>query len=77
MMVKLNMSVEESIQQYKILSEEIFSEPRPLLKRLFGSDWSMYSGEKLKAAVESLLRSRRQPVALMMQSGLDGAEMTG
>jgi hypothetical protein len=77
MLVKLDMSVDECIQQYKILSRQIFSEQRPILKRIFGSDWSKYSGDRLQKAVEGLLKSRDQPIDLMMRSGLRKNIMRG
>jgi len=61
MMVKLNMSLDECIEQYKVLSADIFSKRRPILKRIFGSDWSKFSGKRLQKAVEKLLASRGEP----------------
>ncbi len=58
MMVKMDMSLDECIRQYKELSQYIFSKQRPLLKRIFGSDWSKFSGKRLQTAVEGLLRSK-------------------
>ncbi|OCT47443.1 hypothetical protein CLCR_03675 [Cladophialophora carrionii] len=77
MMVKLDMSIEECIQQYKELSRHVFSQSRPLLKRVFGSDWSKYSGKRLQEAVEKLLKSRDQPITLMMRSGRRQNSMRG
>ncbi|KAJ9611425.1 hypothetical protein H2200_004609 [Cladophialophora chaetospira] len=68
MMVKLDMSLDECIQQYKKLSRRVFSKRRSLVKRIFGSDWSKYSGNRLQKAVEDLLESRNHPVTLMMRS---------
>ncbi|KIW88909.1 uncharacterized protein Z519_10393 [Cladophialophora bantiana CBS 173.52] len=77
MMVKLDMSLDKCIQQYKKLSRDIFSKQRPLLKRIFGSDWSKYSGRRLEAAVEGLLKSSNQPVSLEMRSKTQQNTMRG
>ncbi|KAI1619666.1 acyl transferase/acyl hydrolase/lysophospholipase, partial [Exophiala viscosa] len=68
MMVKLNMSIDECIQQYKVLSSEIFAKERPALKRLFGSDWSKFSGEALSKAIEKLLASEGHAPDLKLRS---------
>lgn len=77
MLVKMDMSIDECMQQYKELSEVIFSKQRPLLKRIFGSDWSKYSGRRLQRAVEDLLKSRDHSMGLMMQSGRRKNTMKG
>ncbi|EXJ59673.1 hypothetical protein A1O7_03819 [Cladophialophora yegresii CBS 114405] len=71
------MSIEECIQQYKEPFWHVFLQSRPLLKRVFGSDWSKYSGKWLQEAVENLLRSRDQPITLMMRSGRRQNSMRG
>lgn len=68
MMVKLDMSIDECIQQYKVLSGEIFTKERPALVRLFGSDWSKFSGDAFKKAIEKLLASRGHPADLKLRS---------
>ncbi|KAK4942543.1 hypothetical protein LTR10_017672 [Elasticomyces elasticus] len=68
MMVKLDMSIDECIQQYKVLSSEIFAKERPALVRLFGSDWSKFSGEGLRKAIEKLLASKGYPPDLKLRS---------
>ena len=77
MMVNLDMSIDECIKQYKELSQTIFAKRRALLKRIFGSDWSKYSGDRLQMAVENLLESRNQPITLMMRSGAQQNKMRG
>jgi len=67
MLVKLNMSIDECIEQYKILSGRIFAKERPTLQRVFG-DWSKFSGRELEKAIENLLASRGQPYDLKMRS---------
>ncbi|KAK7961382.1 hypothetical protein LTR80_006337 [Exophiala xenobiotica] len=67
MLVKLNMSIDECIEQYKILSGRIFAKERPTLQRMFG-DWSKFSGRELQKAIENLLASRGQPYDLKMRS---------
>ncbi|OAP58833.1 hypothetical protein AYL99_06130 [Fonsecaea erecta] len=77
MMVKLDMSLDDCIEQYKTLSRDIFSKQRPLLKRVFGSDLSKYSGTRLETAVGELLKSSHQPVNLGMRSGTQQNVMRG
>ena len=77
MLVVLDMSVDECIEQYRVLSRQIFSEQRNIAKRVFGSDWSKYSGETLQKAVEDLLQLRKKPVNLMMRSGVQKNIMLG
>jgi hypothetical protein len=67
MLVKLNMSIDECIEQYKILSGRIFAKERPTLQRMFG-DWSKFSGRELEKAIENLLASRGQPYDLKLRS---------
>ncbi|KAJ9616112.1 hypothetical protein H2204_014056 [Knufia peltigerae] len=67
MLVKLNMSIDECIEQYKILSGRIFAKERPTIKRVFG-DWSKFSGRELQKSIESLLASRGHPPDLKMRS---------
>lgn len=76
-MVKLNMSLDECIEQYKILSADIFSKQRPILKRIFGSDWSKFSGKRLQKAIEKLLASRRQPHDLKLRGSSQPNGMQG
>ena len=76
MMVKLDMTVDQCIEQYKILSEEIFSKQRSLLKRVFG-DWSKFLGEELQKAVEDLLSSVGQEHALKLRSKTQQNNMRG
>ncbi|KAJ9613414.1 hypothetical protein H2200_003356 [Cladophialophora chaetospira] len=62
MLVNLNLSVDDCIKQYKVLSRQIFEKKRPLHKRLFGTqtdcgwDHSKYSGKKLRKFIVSLLQ---------------------
>ncbi|KIX07610.1 uncharacterized protein Z518_02263 [Rhinocladiella mackenziei CBS 650.93] len=77
MLVKLDMSLEECIEQYKVLSGEIFSKERPLLKRIFGDDWSKFSGKRLQRAVEKLLSSRGQPHDLKLRCSTQKISVQG
>ncbi|KIX92305.1 uncharacterized protein Z520_12051 [Fonsecaea multimorphosa CBS 102226] len=77
MMAKLDMSLDECIEQYKKLSRDIFAKQRPILKRVFGSDLSKYSGKRLETAVEDLLKSSNQPVDLEMRSATQQNNMRG
>ncbi len=77
MMVKLNMSLEECIHQYKILSADIFTKRRPVVKRIFGSDWSKFSSKNLQSAVEKLLASKGYPHDLKLRSSPQHNSMKG
>ncbi|EXJ85852.1 hypothetical protein A1O1_06221 [Capronia coronata CBS 617.96] len=77
MLVKLDMTVDECIRQYKVLSGEIFSKYRSLLRRVFGSDWSKFSGNRLQGAVEKLLISRGHPHDLKLRGSVQRNQMHG
>lgn len=77
MLVKLDMTLDECIRQYKVLSWEIFSKYRSLLRRIFGSDFSKFSGSRLQRAVEKLLSSRGHPHDLKLRGSVQRNQMHG
>ncbi|KAL2437480.1 hypothetical protein ABEF95_008185 [Exophiala dermatitidis] len=77
MLVNLDMTLDECIQQYKVLSGEIFSKYRSVLRRVFGSNLSKFSGRRLQGAVEKLLISRGRPLDLKLRSGVQRNQMHG
>ncbi|EXJ85112.1 hypothetical protein A1O3_05787 [Capronia epimyces CBS 606.96] len=77
MLVKLDMTLEECIRQYKVLSGDIFSKYRCLVRRVFGSDWSKFSGMRLQRAVEKLLASRGHPLDMKLRGSVQHNQMHG
>ena len=58
MMVKLGMSVDECIEQYEILSREVFGKPHLIGKRTGGFGTTKYSGRRLRELVVALIKKR-------------------
>jgi hypothetical protein len=56
MMVKLNMTVQECIKQYKELSKQIFGKPHWLGKRTMGFGTSKYSGTRLRKFIVNVMK---------------------
>jgi hypothetical protein len=77
MLVKLNMSVNECLEQYQSLSKQIFRKERPLWRRIFGSDISKYSAAQLQTAVEGLLSRKGLSVELSLRCSPQENRMQG
>ena len=56
MMVKLNMTVQECIKQYKELSQQIFGKPHWLGKRTMGFGTTKYSGTRLRKFIVNVMK---------------------
>jgi hypothetical protein len=59
MMVKLNMTVQECIKQYKGLSKQIFGKPHWLGKRTMGFGTTKYSGARLRKFVVNVMKQSK------------------
>ena len=58
MLVKLGMTVDECIEQYKTLSEQIFGRKRSWTERISSRDYSKYSGDALRQFVVNLMQNQ-------------------
>lgn len=67
MIFKLEMSLDECLEQYQTLSKQIFAKQRSLFRRIFGSDISKYSAQRLQTAIEGLLARRGYRSDLSLQ----------
>ncbi|KEF62566.1 uncharacterized protein A1O9_00539, partial [Exophiala aquamarina CBS 119918] len=77
MLVKLDMTINECLEQYQILSKQIFRKDRPLWRRIFGSDISKYSASRLQTAVEGLLSRKGLPADMSMRCSSQKNKMIG
>lgn len=67
MIVKLGMTVDECIEQYELLSKEIFGRPHMIGKRTGGFGTTKYSGRKLRDLIVELIKSKNSPADYQME----------
>jgi len=77
MLVKLDMTIHECLEQYQVLSKQIFRKGRPLWRRIFRSDLAKYSASQLQSAIEGLLSWKGLPVALSLRCSSQKNKMIG
>ena len=77
MLSKLGMSLDDCLDQYQMLSRQIFVKKRSLCERLLGSDISKYSGKRLQTSIEALLRHRGYPHNMKLQDNQHPIRMHG
>lgn len=58
MIVKLGMTVDECIEQYEMLSRQIFGKPHLIGKRTGGFGTTKYSGNRMRGLVVELIKSK-------------------
>ena len=67
MIVKLDMTVDECIEQYEKLSREIFGKPHFIGKQTGGFGTTKYSGRRLRELVVDLIESKDRPADYKME----------
>ena len=67
MIVKLEMTVDECIEQYEILSRQIFGNPHLIGKRTGGFGTTKYSGRRMRELVVELIKSKDRPDGHIME----------
>lgn len=77
MLSKLGMSLDDCLEQYQILSRQIFVKKRSWCERILGSDISKYSGKRLQTSIEALLKWRGYPHDMKLQDGQHQISMHG
>lgn len=67
MIVKLGMSVDECIEQYEILSRQLFGKPHFIGKRTGGFGATKYSARRMRELIVELIKSRDRPANYKME----------
>lgn len=67
MMVKLGLSVDECIEQYEILSREVFGRPHFIGSRTGGFGTTKYSGRRLHDLVVGLIKKQSKEAQYKME----------